>query len=327
MEYIKSIRPFTLSISAITVMLATAFCGQHMFQSEGFVRVLLMGLLMQAGGNLTNTYIDFYKGVDNKNSGERTLVESKLPASHVVLLSVVCYVLSAVAVWPFLAPMSSCGVDELCYPLRKLYLAGLCLTVLYTTLKYKALGGVAVMLCFGPILMQFAILVLTGSMKMSAYILSFVTGSLAWAMYHANDARDINSDTMAGVTTLATLLGYERSYFFFIFLVTTPFVATFILGTFFYWGCFVGFAGMPDGQHLIALYQRNKLENLPSEVHRLLILMSILLALGVMYTPNENFLDFSVRKDFGNLGHSFLKLLPEAVVAQIEEIGKFLLDV
>jgi 1,4-dihydroxy-2-naphthoate octaprenyltransferase len=325
MNYVNAIRPWSLTSSAMAVVIATAACGQKFFASDSFVRVLLLGMCMQAGGNCTNTYFDFHRGVDNKNSGEKTLVDAVIPPMHILLMSNVFYVLSALAAWPYLQPLASCSSDEPCYHVRILFGLGVALAYAYSaspfSLKYRALGGVVVYACFGPLLMQLTSIILTGSVRDVFYIYSIPTGSLAWAMYHANDSRDINSDTQAGVTTLASLVGYNISSHIFTFLVITAFVASFMLGTFFHAGCLLVFLATPIVQNLLLLSQQGKLEKLPEEVQKVLLLVGSLLAVGIVLSPNESFVQLTIRLEMAKIAEQFLNMLPPGVQTALTKYG------
>jgi len=312
-------------MSALSVMVATAACGQHFFASENFVRVLLMGICMQAGGNCTNTYFDYHRGVDTKNSGEKTLVDGVIPPKHMLFMSNLFYVLSAVAAWPFLQPTSECSDSDLCYYVRILFGVGISLAYAYTaspfSLKYRALGGLALFVCFGPLLMQLTSLILLGNVHHVFYIYSVPVGSLVWATYLANDARDINSDEQAGVTTLPIWMGYQNAGGLFRFLVITAFVATFTLGTFFHWGCFLGFLVTPDVQNLMLLSMRGKDAEIPALTHKVMVKLSTLLVVGILISPNENFPMLTQRYKLDKAAEVFLNSLPPPVLNFLNKWG------
>ena len=54
--------------------------------------------------NLTNTYYDYVNGLDTKSSvcGDMTLVNKKMSPGVLYLLSIICYVISILAVYPLL---------------------------------------------------------------------------------------------------------------------------------------------------------------------------------------------------------------------------------
>jgi len=316
-------------MSAFSVMLATAACGTQFLASENFVRVLLMAVSIQAGGNCTDTYFDFHRGVDNKNSGERTLVDGVIPVQHMLFMSNFFFVTSAISAWPFLRPASECATSELCYPLRFLFGMGITLAYAYTaspfSLKYRAVGGLVLYFCFGPLLMQLTSLVHTGSTHDLFYIYSVPAGSLVWAVYHANDTRDINNDQQAGVTTLAVLLGYRTSAQFYRFLVTTAFVATFGLGVFFHWGCFLGFLTTPYVQNLMLLSVRGRDAEIPAQTQKVMVMLSALLAAGIMISPNESFPQLTLRYKFDKAAEAMLNSLPAHVSDWLIKCGAALL--
>lgn len=276
-----------------------------------------MGMCMQAGGNCSNTHFDFVNGVDNKNSGEKTLVDAVIPPDHMLYMAAVFYVLAALAAWPYLQPLEPCSSGESCYNVRML--VGLCFALAHAysaspfSFKYRALGGVVIYACFGPLLMQLTSLILTGKTHDIFLIYSIPIGSLAWAIYHANDTRDIKSDTEAGVTTLASLVGFNISSHIFAFLLVTVYVSSLMIGLFFHAGCLFVFLTTPFMQNLLLRLRRGKLDNLPAEVHNFLLLVGTLLIGGILQSRDESFVQVTLRWNLDKVAHQFLLLLPQEV--------------
>ena len=65
--------------------------------------------------------------------------------------------------------------------------------------------------------MQCTSILLTGKTDDILYIYSIPIGLLTEGILHANNARDIKADTKIGAYTLASLIGIEYSYIFYIF--------------------------------------------------------------------------------------------------------------
>ncbi|CAN0465722.1 unnamed protein product, partial [Ascophyllum nodosum] len=78
-------------------------------------------------------------------------------------------------------------------------------------LKYRGLGDITVFLLFGPMLMQVASLMICGEAQ--GWILPYGVPAalLCEAILHANNMRDIEQDRSAGITTLATTIGFRAS--------------------------------------------------------------------------------------------------------------------
>ena len=130
---------------------------------------------MKCRGNLTNTYFDYTNGVDTKASptvGDRTLVDKKVNPFGLFLFSIVCYLGAIIAVAPLLLINSN-------RQLLIIFCSGMVLTYFYTAnpvgLKYRALGDITIVLCFGPLLFQATSLILTGNLNNQLYFYSIPT--------------------------------------------------------------------------------------------------------------------------------------------------------
>jgi len=98
---------------------------------------------------------------------------------------------------------------------RYIFCLGSVLGITYTMpplkLKYRALGDVTIMLCFGPIIMQACSVVLTGKMDPSLYAYAVPVALMTEGILWAGNTRDIDGDREAGVQTLQGLLGHDTS--------------------------------------------------------------------------------------------------------------------
>ena len=146
-----------------------------------------MGIAVQAGANLSNTYFDFKNGVDTKATitGDKALVDAKLiTSSGVLFVSLLCYAAGLYAVLPALIAHAS--------DMRLLWIfcGGVALAFFYTAgpmaLKYIALGDVTIYACFGPLLMQGTSIMMTGDMDSLLYLYSVPVGLLTEAILHVS---------------------------------------------------------------------------------------------------------------------------------------------
>ncbi len=114
-----------------------------------------------------------------------------------------------------------------------LFLAGALLAWFYTAkplrLKARALGDLAIFLCFGPLPMLGVYFMQTHEWHHLPLYFSLGPGLLAVAILHANNTRDIEKDRRASTVTLAQLLGRHRSYYFYLFLVWLPYALVVLL--------------------------------------------------------------------------------------------------
>jgi 1,4-dihydroxy-2-naphthoate octaprenyltransferase len=79
-----------------------------------FLLLIVAGLTVHAGANLTNTYYDYAAEVDGTQADDRTILDGHLSAQSVKNLSWACYGCSALA-WAALIKMG--GVPLLCVTL------------------------------------------------------------------------------------------------------------------------------------------------------------------------------------------------------------------
>jgi hypothetical protein len=91
-----------LSLATVPELAALVWDGQELSFLLKFVLVLVGGIGVHAGANLTNTYYDYFKEVDADSSADdRTILDGILAPQTVGLLATVCYSASATA-WALL---------------------------------------------------------------------------------------------------------------------------------------------------------------------------------------------------------------------------------
>ena len=138
-EYILATRPWSFTAAIVPIMVTLGVVNSNIFCFE-FLQAITMGVSIQAAANLTNTYYDFIRGFDNKESaaegtGEKTLVEKKISINGLLFLMIFLYSLGTVAISPLLMK---------CWPSLLTFSTGIALAFFYTAtpvgLKYMALG-------------------------------------------------------------------------------------------------------------------------------------------------------------------------------------------
>eukprot|EP00941_MAST-03F_sp_MAST-3F-sp1_P006211 g6211.t1 len=254
---IKACRPWSVPVSIIPIALAGTVLQKSnavtSLLSVDFVLILFCGVCVHLGANLTNTYFDFFNGVDSiKYSDDRALVDGEVSPSSIGWLAVIFYSLAAACASYFCffsSVLLASNADGL-GTLLKVFVAGFMLSFFYTAgpmgLKYIGLGDIVVFLCFGPLLMQATSLCLTGTTSWIVLCYSLATGLLTVAILHANNTRDIEVDSRAGGCSLAISLGKEYSYFLYCCLVIVPYflIFTFASSQFGFWESNESFQGL-----------------------------------------------------------------------------------
>lgn len=86
--YLLALRPWSLSASLVPTLLGSALAyrspGVHDFNLLTFLLTIFTVITVHCAGNVTNTYFDFVKGIDNrKSSDDRTLVDHILTKDQV----------------------------------------------------------------------------------------------------------------------------------------------------------------------------------------------------------------------------------------------------
>jgi 1,4-dihydroxy-2-naphthoate octaprenyltransferase len=212
-QYLIATRPWSFSMSVISVTLGTLVAWRSGPVHWGAYLAVAVGMVLaHAGGNVLNDYFDSRNQVDRPDSATaryrpHPILGGLMSPSTLRLEGAVLLALAAVI---------GVGLAVLRTPLVAGFaLAGLGLTYFYTagpvTLKYRALGEVAVFLVWGPLMFLGAYAVQRGSLGAEAVVASVPFGVLVALVLYANNIRDIAQDRRAGIRTLATVLGHRRA--------------------------------------------------------------------------------------------------------------------
>lgn len=215
---LEAIRPHTLPLA-----LAAIFCGNALgfymatVHGEVFVCSLVTAVLLQVLSNLANDYGDGVKQTDTDRQGPRRMIASGLMSLTQMRVSLVSTGVLALLSGLVLLAVSQLTINEI---LVFILLGGVAIfaAITYTMGKnpygYHALGEVAVLLFFG-------LVAVAGSFYLQAHALPMVVllpaiGCGLWcaAVLNINNMRDLTSDKQAGKTTVAVLLGNQKSHYF-----------------------------------------------------------------------------------------------------------------
>lgn len=179
-------------------------------------------LLVHGAGNLVNTYYDYVRGIDGRNSDDRTLVDHILSEEEVVRLGAILYLCGSITFF-LLAALSPAKVEHLAGP----FFCGLSISFLYTGgfgLKYIALGDIIFVIVFGPASVLFAYVSQTGKFNWEPIYYALPLALNTEAILHSNNTRDLESDSKAGIVTLAIVIGRTASHILYAFLMFTPYI-------------------------------------------------------------------------------------------------------
>ena len=218
---------------------------EGVFLSWAFYRALLMAVSIQLAANCANTYFDFkltplytppsllllltiyihrngFDTVDHRQSKYRLdrALANGLISEEVMLASLILYyAISFLCILSCILSSSSSS-SSFSLQLLSIYVAGFALSFFYTGsiagiggLKYKAFGDLSVFLSFGPMLMQCVSLMLVHAIKTELFVYSIPLGLLTAGIMHANNSRDIATDTGRGDVFILRLFVLVLTFF------------------------------------------------------------------------------------------------------------------
>ena len=226
--WFMAVRPWSLTISVIPIILATALAWVHGNVSIVFgILMLLTSILTHIACNLTNDYFDNESGVDvvQPEGHGRMLQEGHLSSHDLRTGMVVSFAMAFAFGVPVIVRLGWLGL--------LFALIGAGVAFLYTggpwPLAYNRMGEIAVFIAMGLVMVGGAFYVHTSELTTAATILAINIGLYAAAILHANNMRDIAVDAMHHKHTFANTFGWTWGVREYIALVVGPLVLTGVL--------------------------------------------------------------------------------------------------
>ncbi len=224
-----AIRPFALPASTMPVIFGTVLAvtiGEAGFDLFNFICALFGMAALHTGANLLNDVFDYKKELDARVN----------PVSGAIVRGWISTRQATVAAALFFAVGIALGirlVDVVGMPILWLGVVGVGIGLLYSLgsvgLKYHALGDPAVFLNFGILGSLGAWTVQTGSHSFIPAVWAIPMSLLVMGILHANNWRDIKSDSDGGIRTAANLMGDRASQIYYGVLIFGPFAAVLAL--------------------------------------------------------------------------------------------------
>src|SRR5580704_18752517 len=225
--WLQAVRAPSLSAAAVPVLLGAAVAARDgYFRGWRMLIALIGAVAIQAGTNLINDYYDFRSGADSHNSlGPSMVIQRGLLTPEQVwrggiaafaVGAMLGLVLVYLCGWPILA----IGIPSIA--------AGYFYTAAPVSLAYIGLGELTVFLFMGPAIVVGSYFVMAIHFSSSAIWASIPLGFLVAGILHANNIRDIESDTRHGKRTLATMLGRAGANYELIALDVAAYVTTIV---------------------------------------------------------------------------------------------------
>lgn len=223
-----AVRPWSLTISVVPILLATALAWAFGTVSVLFgILMLLTSVLTHIACNLTNDYFDNASGVDvmQPEGHGRMLQEGHLSQRDLLTGMIVAFAMALLCGIPIIARLGWLGLV--------FALVGAGVAFLYTggpwPLAYNRMGEIGVFIAMGLVMVGGAFYVHTGTSTWQSIILATNIGLYAAAILHGNNLRDMAVDAMHNKHTLANTFGWAWGVREYIALVVTPLLLTVVL--------------------------------------------------------------------------------------------------
>ena len=182
-----------------------------------FILCLLGVVVLHSAGNVLSDWFDYKSGVDNENAfAVPNLVFHHFEPKEYLNFSIVLFVVG-VLVGVCIALLSG----------PVLWIiggVGVLLTILYSFLKYHALGDLDIFIIFGILPVIGTAYAVTGVLHWDALVLSLPIGIITVSVLHANNTVDTVSDSAAGIKTFAMLIGGKASSVLYAAYMVIPFL-------------------------------------------------------------------------------------------------------
>ena len=222
-EWVAATRYWSFPVSSMPVIATFAYLfSRGILPIEWrsllvFLLSVLGVIVLHSAGNLLSDWADYRSGVDNAQAyAVPNLVFGHFQPVEYLRMSIVLFVLGCII---------GGGVVLLSGPAVLLVgAAGVLLTVLYSFLKYHALGDLDIFIIFGILTVLGSTAAATGAIVWDALVLSVPLGIITVSVLHANNTLDIETDGAAGIKTFAMLLGAKASSILYRVYMVLPFL-------------------------------------------------------------------------------------------------------
>jgi len=226
-EWFAATRYWSFPVSTMPVVATFAYLFSKDLLPDGIMPYVLLVLsllgvvILHSAGNLLSDWADYRSGVDSENAyAVPNLVFHKFEPVEYLRFSIILFVVGA-ALGIVITLLSGPG-------LLIVGGAGVLLTILYSFLKYHALGDLDIFIIFGVLTVLGSTYALTGTYIPEALVLSLPIGIVTVSVLHANNTLDTESDGAAGIKTFAMLLGVNTSVKLYCCYMVIPFLCVVI---------------------------------------------------------------------------------------------------
>ncbi|MEF8798554.1 MAG: 1,4-dihydroxy-2-naphthoate octaprenyltransferase [Candidatus Bipolaricaulota bacterium] len=284
---LNSSRPWSFPMTLISVLVGTLLAAEKGEFHPVYLVIVSLGMVLFHGTtNLINDYFDYRSGVDNKDSPtakyrRQPLVENRMKPKELLTYSGLAY-LVVTAIGAYLAYVSG--------PMVLVFgIVGFAASYLYTgggvEYKYLGWGELSVFLVWGPLMVTGAYYVQVGSLSLKPMLISLPLGLLVALVLLANNLRDRDYDSKAGVKTLATLLNRDHAlilYFLLIAAVYSIHGGLILGGVLGLWGL-SGFLSLPIAYRLFKRFVKEIPDDADARTAKLEVVFGGLLTVSLLF--------------------------------------------
>ena len=210
-KWIIAIRPWSFPASTMPVLFGTSLAviyGQIQLNLAYFLLALLAMVILHSAANMLSDFFDFKQGLDREVTPvSGAIVRGWITPPQALKAATILFVSGS---------LLGLLLSWLTSPLL-LYVGGLGIVIglVYTLMKYHALGDLAVFLNFGILGSLGAWIVQTETFSWLPLLWAVPIAMLVAGILHANNWRDVASDTTCRIKTVASLLGDRGSLIYY----------------------------------------------------------------------------------------------------------------
>jgi len=282
--WLSAIRPKTLSMAVIPVVVATALAWRQYAEIDWlvFAVTLLAAVMIQIGTNLHNDASDFERGADTQQrlGPLRATAQGWLSAREVKKGALLAF-MTALAAGIYLVSVGG-------WQILLLGIAALVSGAAYSggprPLSYTSFSELFVYLFFGVAAVMGSYYLQTLQLHWMAFAFGSALGMLAAAVLVVNNTRDHDADQRAGRRTLAVRFGTGFSCIEYLLLLLLPFLLPFVMSG--DWVCWLPLLLLPWAVVLILRFFRQphgvEMNTLLVQTAQLQLLFGALVALALL---------------------------------------------
>lgn len=226
-DWVLAARPWSYTASAMPIITTLSFfltTNPNSVIENWHLAILsvISIILLHSSGNLISDYFDFIKGVDREGVyGQTILVEKKFKPNSIKIYGYVCLALGSL-----IGLYIGLNTHFLVIIIGGI---GFISSLFYFFFKKNALGDFLIFISFGFLPTIGTGYMIEGELNPWLMLLSLPVGAITIAILHSNNTRDIDDDSKAGITTLASFLGVKFSIYYYAFLVIIPYLVIILM--------------------------------------------------------------------------------------------------